>query len=260
MEHLTDDGVRLQFLDEGKGLPVLLLHGFPLNATSFAAQVRGLSGQYRFIVPDHRGFGGSERKEGPTEMSLIARDALSLLEALKVRSAVVGGVSMGGYAAMALLRENPGKVRALVLADTQVVADDEAGKQRREETARLVLERGMGFLVDSILPKLLGPAPRPELRGEVERIIRSNKPAGAAAALRGMALRLDSQDMLARFAGPALIAVGELDSVTPLARAHQIKELMPAAELAVIPGVGHLSNMEAPDAFNLALGRFLAQI
>src|SRR5713226_7773290 len=108
MEHLTDDGVRLQFLDEGKGLPVLLLHAFPLNATSFTAQVRALSGQYRFIVPDHRGFGGSEWKEGPTGMSRIGRDALGLLDALEVSSAVVGGVSMGGYAAMALLRENPG--------------------------------------------------------------------------------------------------------------------------------------------------------
>src|SRR5712692_10568734 len=192
---IADDGVRLHYLDEGKGLPVVLLHAFPLNADSFAAQVHSLSGKYRLIVPDHRGFGRSGMGQGISEMSRIARDALGILDAVDVRTAVVGGVSMGGYAAMALARENPGRVKALVLADTQAVADDEAGKQRREDTARLVLERGMDVLVASMLPRLVAPDAKPEVRAEVEKIIRSNSPAGAAAALRGMALRSDSQDI-----------------------------------------------------------------
>lgn len=257
---IADDGVRLHYSDVGMGLPVLLLHAFPLNGDSFAAQVSALSGKYRFIVPDHRGFGRSGAAQGVTEMSRLARDALAILDALDVRSAVVGGVSMGGYASMALAREDPGRVQALVLADTQALADDEAAKQRREETARLVLERGMDALVDSMLPRLLAPEAKPEVRTEVERMIRSNSPAGAAAALRGMALRPDSQEILARFGNPALVIVGEQDTLTPPERAKQMKDLLQSAELVTIAGAGHLSNMEAPETFNRALDSFLSRL
>lgn len=256
----ADDGVRLHYLDVGTGLPVLLLHAFPLSGDSFAPQVKALSARYRFIVPDHRGFGRSGSGQGIVEMSRLARDALSILDAVGLRTAVVGGVSLGGYASMALLREDPSRVKALVLADTQAVADDETGKQRREELARLVLERGMDALVASMLPRLLVPEVKPEVRAEVERIIRSNSPPGAAAVLRGMALRPDSQDMLARFAGPALIVVGARDELTPPERAQQMKELLPTAEMVTIPGAGHLANLEAPEAFNRALDSFLARL
>jgi len=257
---VADDGVHVHYSDVGMGLPVLLLHAFPLNGDSFAAQVSALSGKYRFIVPDHRGFGRSGPAQGVTEMSRLARDALAILDALDVRSAVVGGVSMGGYASMALAREDPGRVKALVLADTQAVADDEAAKQRREETARLVLERGVDVLVESMLPRLLAPDAKPEVRRKVERMIRSNSPAGVAAALRGMALRPDSQDILARFGNPALVLVGELDTLTPLDRARQMQDLLQSAELVTIPRAGHLSNMEAPEAFNKALDSFLSRL
>src|ERR1700737_3256648 len=110
MDFITDDGVKLFYLDEGRGHPVVLLHAFPLNADSFRPQVDALSSRWRFIVPDHRGFGRSDGASGKTEMSRIALDALGLLDSLGIQTAVVGGVSMGGYAAMALLRHDPGRV------------------------------------------------------------------------------------------------------------------------------------------------------
>jgi pimeloyl-ACP methyl ester carboxylesterase len=179
---------------------------------------------------------------------------------LKLSTAVVGGVSMGGYAAMALLRENPGRVRALVLIDTQATADDQAGKQRREETAQAVLKDGMQVLVDGMLPKLLAPSAEAKVKAAVEAMIRSNSPKGAAAALRGMALRPDSQDILARYAGPALVVVGEQDAITPPEKAQQIASLIKGAKRVKIPGAGHLSNFEAPDAFNRALDEFLRPV
>ena len=260
MLFITDDGVRLYYLDQGQGRPVLLLHAFPLNADSFRPQIAALAGRYRFIVPDHRGFGRSGMGSGPTEMSRVARDALGILDLLKIPSAVVGGVSLGGYAAMALLREDAGRVRALVLADTQVGADDEAGKQRREETARAVMVKGIELLVETMLPRLLAPGAAPEVRAEVAAMIRSNKPEGAAAAQRGMALRTDSRDVLHRFSGPTLVVVGEQDSFTPPARAREMKQLLSAGELVEIPGAGHLANLEQPDAFNRALDSFLSLV
>ncbi len=152
MPTLTVDGVPLHYRDEGRGLPVLLFHAFPLNGDAYAQQVKALSGRYRFIIPDIRGFGQSGLGEGPTEMSRIAQDALALLDALNVESAVVGGVSMGGYATMALLREDAGRVRGLVLVDTQATADDEAGRARREASAQEALREGPESAVRALLP------------------------------------------------------------------------------------------------------------
>src|SRR5262249_25505430 len=149
------DGVPLHYRDEGRGLPVLLFHAYPLNGDAFEKQVKALSGRYRFIIPNLRGFGRSGLSEGPTEMARIAQDGLALLDALKVDSAVVGGVSMGGYASMALLREDAGRVRGLVLVDTQATADDEAGRARREASAQEALREGPEAVVRTLLPKLV---------------------------------------------------------------------------------------------------------
>ena len=211
----------------------------------------------RFIIPDIRGFGRSGLGEGPTEMARIAQDALALLDALKVDSAVVGGVSMGGYASMALLREDAGRVRGLVLVDTQATADDEAGRARREASAQEALREGPEAVVRALLPKLV-VAPDSAAGREVAAMMRSATPAGLAAAQRGMAMRPDSKDILARYAGPALVVVGEKDPVTPLEKAKQMAELISGARLEVIPDAAHLPNQEQPEKFNAVLESFLS--
>ncbi|MFL5349857.1 MAG: alpha/beta fold hydrolase [Hyalangium sp.] len=257
---VTVDGIPLHYRDVGQGLPVLLLHAFPLNGSAFDAQVKALSGRYRFILPDHRGFGQSALGQGPTEMDRIARDALALLDALKIGSAVVGGVSMGGYASMALLREDAGRVRGLVLVDTQATPDDEAGRARREASAKEVLEKGVEPFVQQLLPKLVATSPDSPVGREVAAMMRSTTPQAMAAAQRGMALRPDSKDILARYAGPALIVVGERDVITPPEKARQMADLISGARLEIIPDAGHLSNQEQPERFNEVLDRFLASV
>ena len=148
-------------------------------------------------------------------------------------------------------------MRGLVLADTQPGADDEPGRARREALARSVERDGMQALVDGMLPKLLAPEARPEVKSLVEQMIRANAPRGAAAALRGMALREDSSDALACYPGPALIVVGEKDPITPPAKGQELANLLARSRLVVLPGTGHLSNLEAPRAFNLELEAFL---
>ncbi|QRK05776.1 alpha/beta fold hydrolase [Archangium violaceum] len=258
MPTLTLDGVPLHYRDEGRGLPVLLFHAFPLNGDAYAKQVKALSERYRFIIPDIRGLGRSGVGEGPTEMSRIAQDALALLDALKVESAVVGGVSMGGYASMALLREDAGRVRGLVLVDTQATADDEAGRARREASAQEALREGPEASVRALLPKLVATGADSEVGREVAALIRTASPAGLAAAQRGMALRPDSKDILARYAGPALVVVGEKDPITPLEKAKQMADLISGARLEVIPDAAHLPNQEQPEKFNAVLDSFLS--
>ncbi len=167
---------------------------------------------------------------------------------------------MGGYATMALLRLDPGRARALILADTQARPDDEQTKLRRAQTAREVLEKGVEVLVDSLLPKLLAPNAPLATRNDVTALIRSNRPEGVAAALHGMAMRPDSKEIIACFDGPALIVVGENDEATPVDRAKEMKALLKSAQLAVLPGAGHLSNLEAPKAFNQVLEGFLSSL
>lgn len=262
MPNVSIAGAPLHYEDLGEGLPLLLLHGYPLSSASFRPQLDALSRRFRVIAPDHRGFGESPPLRGgaPLEMAQIARDALALLDHLKLEHAVVGGVSMGGYAAMALVREDAGRVAGLMLIDTQPSADDDAGRAGREDTARAILERGTEVLVERMMPKLLAPEASAETRAEVERMIRAASPEGAAAASRGMALRLDSKDVLARFAGPALVVVGEKDVITPPERARAMADLIAGARLERVPGAGHLSNLENPEAFNRIAEDFLARM
>ncbi len=259
MGFLTTRGIRLHYRDSGRGVPVLLLHAFPLTGAMFDCQVEALSGLARFIIPDHRGFGESTLGEGPATMDQLAQDALLLLDSLGIEAAVVGGVSMGGYVSLALLRRDPGRVLGLLLADSQVGADDEAGRAARETLAQEVLVAGTEVLIERQLPRLLAASAPEEVRARVAEMLRASSPAGVAAALRGMALRADSRDILSRFGGPTLVVVGALDTLTPPERARAMASLVPQATLVEIPRAGHLCNLEAPELFNDALTRFLRQ-
>ncbi len=238
---------------------MVLLHAFPLRGEMFGPQWAALSDRARLVVPDLRGFGASGLSPGPSEMGAMADDVLGLLDHLGIDAAVVGGVSMGGYVSMALLRNDPGRVRALVLADTQMSADDAAGRQTRETTAQEVLATGTEALLP-LVDRLLAPGAAPPLRARVSEWVTTGSPEGAAAALRGMALRPDSRDILARFGGPVLVVVGAEDALTPPAKARAIADLVPGAELVEISGAGHLANLEQPEVFNAALSRFLARV
>jgi len=225
----------------------------------FEPQWSALAVSARFVVPDLRGFGGSSAGAGPSEMAGMADDVLGLLDHLGIESAVVGGVSMGGYVSLALLRNDPGRVRGLILADTQTAADDAEARNRREATALEVLANGPTALLPSV-DRLVGPSASAELRARVSGWITAGSAEGLAAAQRGMALRHDSRDILARFGGPVLVLVGSDDVLTPPAKAKAMADLVPGAELVEIPGAGHLSNLEQPEAFNAALGRFLGRV
>jgi len=250
------DGRAYAFHEVGEGTPLLLLHGFPLSSESFWPQLEAPPKGFRLIVPDHRGFGASAQGPGPSTMEALASDALALLDALDVSAAVVGGVSMGGYASMALARLDPGRVRGLVLIDTQATADDEAGRARREAVAVDVTQHGVGGLVAGMLPRLLAAGASEAVRTRVEALMLRQAPAAVAAASRGMALRSDSKDLLARFSGPTLVIVGAHDAITPLPKAKEMADLVSGAQLELVAEAGHLSNLEQPGAFKRLLEQF----
>ncbi len=248
----------LRFEESGQGSPLIMLHAFPLTGQMYWQQLEKPPDGVRFIAPDFRGFGKSASSAGSMTMESMADDVLALMDRLELPSAFIGGVSMGGYVAMALTRRDPGRVRGLVLADTQLGADDEAGRAKRETTAKELESKGIEPLIASMLPKFLTSAAPTALRERLEQIMRSVSAQAAAAATRAMALRVDARDILSRFGGPSLVLVGDGDAVTPLEKAKAMADLLGGAKLEVIVGAAHLSNVEQPEAFNTALARFFA--
>lgn len=245
------------------GEPVVLLHGFPFNRSMWREQVEALRDTHRVITPDLRGHGASEVGAGAATMEEAAQDIASLLDELNVGSASVAGLSIGGYVALAFYRLFPERVRSLVLADTRAQGDTDEARRAREENAGRVLREGMGAIADLMLPKLFAPATleqNPEVVARVREMILTTKPEGAAAALRGMAVRSDQTDLLKEIRVPVLILVGGEDAITPPADSELMRSRIEGSRLEIIGGAGHVSNVERPAEFNRALAGVLADV
>ncbi len=253
-------GVELAWEDAGQGAPVVLLHAFPLNRKMWAPQVRALAGGYRVITPDFRGHGESDAAAEDSTMERLAEDVRGVLDALGVQRVTLGGLSMGGYVAFAFYRRWPERVAALVLADTRASADTEEGRKARFETAGIAEREGSIAIAERMLPKLLAPTTHerhPEIVAAVREMILEASPGGIAGALRGMAARRASLDLLPQIKCPTLIVVGEQDVLTPPADSEAMAKEILNSRLVKIPDAGHLSNLEQPERFNQALLEFL---
>ena len=258
----TIDGAAIEYDVRGDGPALLLLHAFPLGLFMWDAQVEALAATHRVVRFDARGFGGSAAADGPLTMERIADDGAALLDHLGIDKAVVGGCSMGGYAAFAFVRRHPQRLAGLVLQDTKAGADAAEAKANRATLAAKVLAEGASAAVEAFLPKLVGETTHRERPGVVaalrERIL-ATSPQAIANALQGLAARADSRETLPTIAVPTLVLVGTEDVLTPPPEAVTMAAAIPRARLDVIPGAGHLANLESPDAVNAALRAFLAR-
>ncbi|XVS67066.1 alpha/beta fold hydrolase [Actinosynnema sp. CA-299493] len=255
--------IDIAYDDEGGGVPVLLVHGHPFNRSMWRPQVDRLRSRYRVVAPDLRGYGESTVVPGKTPLSVFADDLIGLLDRLGLDRVVLCGLSMGGQIAMELHRSHPSRVRALVLADTFPEADTTAGRELRTALASRVLREGMAPYADEVLAKMISPhnvVALPAVAEHVLGMMRGTPPEGAAAGWRGRAERPDYLDSLSRVAVPALVVVGEEDEYTPVAVAERMHAAIPGSTLAVIPGAGHLPNLERPAEFTDAVERFLAAL
>lgn len=251
------NGIKICYLDQGEGTPILFIHGFPLSSELWKPQIATLEKNYRVIMPDLRGFGKSEVPAGPYHMETFAKDVIHLIEALGLKQVVLVGLSMGGYISFAFMRQYAAYVKALVLCDTRATADTDEARANRENNALDVEREGASIIADRMIPGLLSPSASPEVRSHVRDMIEQSKPAGIAAALRGMALRSDSSDLLSHIQIPTLIVVGKEDSLSTPDEMRGIHTAIAGSQFVEIPNAGHLPNLENPDAFNSALVAFL---
>ncbi|MER3428804.1 MAG: alpha/beta hydrolase [Pyrinomonas sp.] len=262
MAFVKSRDTQIGYDDVGDGLPVVLLHAFPLNRAMWHEQIAALSSRWRFIAPDHRGFGESSVAPSAT-MEEMAQDVAALLDELQIEQAVIGGLSMGGYVSFAFYRQFPQRVRALILADTRAEADTEEARRNRERMAERALREGAEAIAEEMIPKLVAARTlneRPEIRERLRLMIVRNDPAGIAAAQRGMAVRRDQTDLLARIEVPTLIIVGCEDQLTPPELSEAMHQRIRGSHLVAIEGAGHVSNIERPQDFNRALESFLQRI
>lgn len=243
---------------------LLLLHAFPLSARMWEPQHALAEHGWRVVMPHFRGFDGA-RPEDQDAATLddYAGDVANLLETLEIDRAVIGGLSMGGYVALALYRHAPQLFRGLVLADTRAEADSAEARANRARMMALAGTGGAAAIADDMVPKLLGQttrATRPALEERVRALILGNPPAAIQAALRAMMTRPDSTALLPAIAVPTLVVVGDEDTLTPPQLSASMAASIPQADLLVLSQAGHLSSLEQPHAFNAALLRFLDRL
>ena len=241
MDTVAVNGINLAYTRLGKGTPLMLVHGFPLDSSSWNEIIPFLKDHFDLILPDLRGFGKSTTVESPYTLSDMADDLADLLDHLGLERTALAGHSMGGYISLAFAKKYPQRVSGLGLVASQAAADAPEGRERRYKTAADVAEKGVGVVVEAMTPKLSADVRVQEfVRGVIER---QSKQA-VIGALKAMAVREDLLQILSASNFPLVLIHGDTDQLIPLERAKEIKSANPSARLLELKGAGHMPMME----------------
>lgn len=238
--------------------PIVLLHPFPLDARFWEPVASTLGADRAVIAPDFPGLGQGPLEKAPSVNGFADRLAARIAAEAPAGGAVVCGLSLGGYAALALAARHPQRVAALILADTRAEPDTPEAREGRHAWARSVREHGPGPFLDDFVPRLVAPGDAASL-GAARAIADGQRPEGLARGLEALAGRGDRRPDLPAMDVPALVIVGAEDALTPVPFSEALVAALPDAELVVIPGAGHLTALEAPAAFTAAVADFLAR-
>jgi pimeloyl-ACP methyl ester carboxylesterase len=257
VEVVRANGLDIAYERVGEGPPLVLVHGAAEDGRAWQPQLAALAGELTVVAWDQPGAGRSS--DVPTDFGLAdyASCLAAVVEALGLGPAHVAGLSWGGTVALELYRRHPGLVATLILADTY--AGWKGSLPPHEVQARVAGARAMLAAppeqFDPTLPGLFAGDPPPAFVALLEQLAADVRPAALWSQLLVMA-EADQRDLLPRVAVPTLLIWGELDVRSPLAVARQFEDAIPGAELVVIPGCGHVSNLERPEEFNDAVRAF----
>lgn len=258
--------VSLNILGAGRSaIPIVLMHAFPLTSEMYSDAAHALliqQSSHPVVLVDLPGFGSAPMQDGWTIAGAM-QDLHSALAAKSLRECVIGGTSMGGYAAFAYYRLYSEEVEGLIFSNTKAGADDDKARAGREEYALDVEKRGAQAAIDRQLGALLSknaPTEKPAVVAKLTAIIESIPPAAIAAALRAMAVRDDSTDLLAQITCPTLVISSDADTLIPPAATKDIALKIEGARYEEIAGAGHLSPLEAPGEWATLVSRFVTQL
>ena len=250
MEKIKINDIELAYTRRGKGTPLVLLHGYPLDHHLWDDVAPLLEDTFELILPDLRGFGESTTVDSPFTMDDYASDIAGLLNHLGIQKTAIVGHSMGGYVALAFARLYPERVSGLGLVSSQVLADPPDRKEGRYKSAADVSDKGIGGVVETMTPKFTSDEP---LQAFARETMERQQPAAFIGSLKAMAERMDSTPLLSSFKFPVVIIHGDADALIPLDRAREVKNAIPQAHLVELNGAGHMPMMEAKEETARAL-------
>ncbi len=244
----------------GTGVPLVFIHAFPLDRSMWNVQSSALRKNFKVILIDLPGFGATPLENETSSMESMARSVLETLDALKISDkCIFTGLSMGGYVLFKILKLAPERIRGLVFVSTRAAADSAEGRAKRFKTIEAVETKGVEVLIEAMRPNLLGKTAREtqkDLVSLVDDLIRRQQPKSVCAALRAMAERSDSTDLLATINVPALFISGTEDVIIPTAEMEKMAATTPKGSFEKLEG-GHLINLEKPALFNDRFSTFL---
>ena len=241
-------------------LPLVLIHGYPLDHTMWFGVIASLGAGVRTIAPDLRGFGKSETAlEGEPAIEAYARDILRQLEESNIPRAVIAGMSMGGYVALALAEMAREKIAGLALVNSQCFADTEEARKARRELIQKVREGGPSVAAQAAIPKMFAAARTSD--PDFQRFVISGAEAagvdGIAWALEAMARRPDRSHILTDAFYPTVVLHSDEDQFIPVEKARKMAELNPQTHFVSVKKAGHAAAIEAPDEVADKLRKFL---
>lgn len=257
----TVNDINISYNDVGKGtIPVIFLHGFPFDKSMWAGQLERLKDSNRVIAYDIRGFGQSTDEQTPLSMDLFADDLVSFMDQLDIDKAIICGLSMGGYIALNAMHRFPERFKALILCDTQCIADTPEVKTNRIKTIEQINAAGADAFNEKFVKSVFNPdtlTNKPQIVESLRNVVIANSNKVITAGLTALAERSETCSTLGKIIIPTLIICGREDEVTPLAQAEFMQQQIEGAMLKVIANAGHVSNLEQPDEFNQCLQQFL---
>ncbi|QVL34575.1 alpha/beta hydrolase [Telmatocola sphagniphila] len=258
---IKERNLQIAYQDLGSGIPLVLLHAFPLDSEMWFYQLEDLSRDFRVIAPDLPGFGNSDDPTSAATVDVTADLIADFLDVIDVKGTInLCGISMGGYIALAFARRQPQRLHTLILVDTKAEADDEKALANRTKMAELAREQGPSAVISTMLPNLLGKSTQEENKMVVDKIQAIGKRQKTSAIVRGLQMlreRPDANPELSRITVPTLVMVGDQDVITPQHCSQNLVDKIELAKLDLIPNAGHLCPVEAPQDFNAAIREFL---
>ncbi len=258
------NGTTICYDDLGRGsLPIIFIHGFPFNKSSWQPQMDFFKSTQRVIAYDIRGFGKSTYGNEKLSINLLADDLIKLMDGLEISKAIVCGLSMGGYILLNAVDRYPERIKAIILCDTQCIADTPEVRDKRNQTISHIIASGLndfteGFIKNIFCDKSLES--KIEAVEEIKQIILSTRTETITVTLGALMQRNEMCTSLSSISVPALILCGKEDKVTPPVEAEFLHNKIKNSSLQIIDNAGHMSNLEQADVFNSYLDNFISDL
>lgn len=255
---------QLSYDDVGEGnIPMICLHGYPFDKTMWQGQLDFLKSSYRVIACDIRGFGKSTDEESHLSIDLFSEDLIAFMDKLNIEKAIICGLSMGGYIALNALKRFPERFEALILCDTQCIADTAEVKEKRYKIIDDLYVNGVTNFNDRFIKSVFHKdsiIDKKELVGKLRGVVFANSLHIITMGLTALAERSETCSTLNDITIPTLIICGREDEVTPLDQSEFMNVAIKGSILRVIDNAGHVSNLEHPVEFNKHLLDFLTAL